>query len=331
MQIPRISTFTRIRSLVAPVAILGVLTPSLGPAIAAQSKPAAPAPTTAKPATPTTTTTTAKPTTTTTTAKPATQTTTAKPAAAAPAQTSVGTAKEPPPHDGGWPRGYTTPTGAALLVYQPQIASWPEQKHATLYAAVSYATKGAKEPALGTVKIESATSVAVDERLVSFSELKIAEPNFPSLPRENVKDVVADIIASVPLSDRVIALERVMANIDTSTIAPKNVEGVKADPPTVFFSQTPAVLMNVDGEPIWSPIAQNDLQSAVNTNWDLFQHTPTKTFYLRSEQSWLTATDVKGPWGPLTGKLPSDPLVPVPRNRGTRSQDRCAPCYGMRS
>ena len=112
-----------------------------------------------------------------------------------------------------------------------------------------------------------------------------------------------EITASVPLDERVIALDRVLANIDTSQIIPKNVEGVKADPPPIFFSKTPAVLVNIDGDPIWAPIPQNDLKSAVNTNWDLFQHGPTKTFYLRNEQVWLKATDVKGPWGPA-GTLP---------------------------
>ena len=57
--------------------------------------------------------------------------------------------------DGGWPRAYTTPSGAALVIYQPQLASWADQKHATMYAAVSYTAKGAKEPALGTIKVES--------------------------------------------------------------------------------------------------------------------------------------------------------------------------------
>ena len=42
--------------------------------------------------------------------------------------------------------------------------------------------------------------------------------------------------------------------------------------------------MNLDGEPIWSPIKENDLKFAVNTNWDLFQHEPTKTFYLRNDE-----------------------------------------------
>ena len=82
-----------------------------------------------------------------------------------------------------------------------------------------------------------------------------------------------------------IALDRVLANVDKSQIIPKNVEGVKADPPAIFYSTTPAILVNIDGDPIWSPIKDNDLKFAVNTNWDLFQHEPTKTFYLRNEQT----------------------------------------------
>ena len=68
-----------------------------------------------------------------------------------------------------------------------------------------------------------------------------------------------------------IALDRVLSNLDKSQVIPKNVEGVKSDPPTIFFSTSPAVIMNLDGEPIWSPIKENDLKFAVNTNWDLFQ------------------------------------------------------------
>jgi hypothetical protein len=77
--------------------------------------------------------------------------------------------------DGGWPRASTTPSGAGLVVYQPQISSWPDQKNVVLYAAVSYTPKGAAKSALGTVKVESATNVAPARRLVSFSEFRITD------------------------------------------------------------------------------------------------------------------------------------------------------------
>jgi hypothetical protein len=183
-----------------------------------------------------------------------------------------------------------------MTLYQPQLASWEAQKHMVAYSAVSFQPTGAPKPHLGSVKIEADTKVSTSERLVNFSSFKIAEANFPTLGKEKTGELAKEIDKAVPHEDRIISLDRVMAAVDRSQILPKNVEGVKADPPTVFFSKRAAALVNVDGEPIWSPIKENDLKYAVNTNWDLFQHEPTKTFYLRHEQSWLQATEVKGPW-----------------------------------
>ncbi len=227
----------------------------------------------------------------------------AAPAKAPTATTAPARGATAAPVDGGWPRAYTTASGGHVLVYQPQVASWADQRHAVTYAAVAYEAKGASKPALGSLKVEADTKVAVSERLVNFSVLQVTESNFPTLKKEEVREVVAEIVEAIPDEERVIALDRVLASLDRSQILPKNAEGVKADPPKIFFSQSPAVLVNLDGEPIWSPIRENDLKFAVNTNWDLFQHGPTKTFYLRNEKAWLKAADIAGPWGPA-GKLP---------------------------
>ena len=42
------------------------------------------------------------------------------------------------PADGGWPRAYITSSRARLVPYEPQIASWLDQKRMAMYAAVSY-------------------------------------------------------------------------------------------------------------------------------------------------------------------------------------------------
>ena len=121
-----------------------------------------------------------------------------------------------------------------------------------------------------------------------------------------------------------IALDRVLASIDKSQILPKNVEGVKADPPTIFFSKTPAVIVNIDGDPIWSPIAGNDLKYAINTNWDLFELGPTKTFYLRNDATWLKATSLNGAWTPA-GTLPAS----FKKSRLTRTGRKSRPPSGQ--
>ena len=237
------------------------------------------------------------------TAKPPTTT---KPATTTPATAAPATAAAQPaeaPIDGGWPRVGSLPSGGSILVYQPQIASWANQKAMVAFSAVSYRAKTGDKPALGTIRLESNTRVALTERLVSFTPLKIVEANFQTLSKEQIREVVATVEKALPDDERVIALDRVLANLDKSQIVPKSVEGIKADPPTIFFSKTPAVIVNLDGEPIWSPIKENDLKFAVNTNWDLFQHAPSNTYYLRHDASWLKAADVKGPWT-TAGALP---------------------------
>jgi hypothetical protein len=54
--------------------------------------------------------------------------------------------------DRGWPRGYSLPSEAQIVLFQPQIASWENQKQLVAYAAVSHVAKGEQKPALGTIK-----------------------------------------------------------------------------------------------------------------------------------------------------------------------------------
>jgi hypothetical protein len=145
--------------------------------------------------------------------------------------------------------------------------------------------------------------VSVGQRLVKFTPVKITEVNFQTLSKEQAQEIVAVVEKSIPDEDRFISLDRVLAYVHKSQIIPKNVEGLKSDPPKIFLSRTPAILVNFDGEPIWSPIKDNELKFAVNTNWDLFQHVPTSLYYLRNDTTWLRAVDWKGPWSPAN-KLP---------------------------
>jgi hypothetical protein len=285
----------RVAAIVASLSVLIEPTAHLTAAAARQGQPAAnpataqpQAPATAKPQTPAP-------------AQPSTPSTAKTPPGSKPPLAAVAAAT--PPVDGGWPRMHSLASGASILMYQPQISSWDKQTHLVAFSAVSYRLKTGDKPALGTIRLEADTKVALEDRLVSFQPMKIVETNFQTLTKEQVREVAAEIDKAIPDDERVIALDRVLANLDKSQIVPKNVEGVKADPPPIFFSKTSAVMVNLDGEPIWSPIKDNNLKYAVNTNWDLFQDGPTNTYYLRNNDTWLKATDVKGPWT-AAGTLP---------------------------
>src|SRR6185503_1116945 len=107
--------------------------------------------------------------------------------------------------DGGWPRGYSLPSEAQLVIFQPQALTWEDQKHLVAMSAVSYVPKGEQKPAMGTIKLEADTSVALTERLVKFSAIKITETNFQTLSKEQTQEIVGHIEKQLPEEGRVIA------------------------------------------------------------------------------------------------------------------------------
>ncbi len=206
--------------------------------------------------------------------------------------------------DAPWPRRFQAADGSIVTFFEPQIASWDNQKKMQVYAAVTHTPKGAEKPLVGTVVVEADTKVSVPERLVDFSSFEVTQSHFPTASKEQVAAAVT-AIKEMPITDRVIALDRVLASYDSSKIRVTNNDGVKADPPEIFFSMNPAVIVNVDGSPVWSPIANNDLRYVVNTNWDVFEYGPTKTYYLRNGDSWLKSQTLgTGAWTPA-GTLPA--------------------------
>ena len=84
------------------------------------------------------------------------------------AQAATAATGQSQPIDGGWPRAYTTASGALLIVYQPQIARWDGRAQMLSYAAVAYQAPKAAKPSMGTVALESTTTVSLDDRLVRF-------------------------------------------------------------------------------------------------------------------------------------------------------------------
>lgn len=221
-------------------------------------------------------------------------------------------AQDVPEVDGGWPRYHGTASGGEVTLFAPQVAGWDGQKHMVGFCAVSYAPKGAAKSELGTVKFEAETEVSVEERLVRFVTLRLTESNFPTRSRDQIREVTAGVVACYPDTSRALALDRVLAAIDRSQIMPRNLEGLKADPPPIYFSKRPAVLVVLDGDAIWSPIQDNELKFAVNTNWDLFQQTPTNTLFLRVDGAWLTAPQLGGPWEPARDLPASFKALPDP-------------------
>lgn len=204
-----------------------------------------------------------------------------------------------------FPRTYKLLSGGHVTLYEPQVTSWSGQTHLVAWSAVAYEAKPGEKPTIGSIRIEAVTEVSLDGRMVHFKDFTIPEVHFSALSPDDSRMITNALQAQLPVTGRVLSLDKVLTAVDKSQLTSnaKDTPGIKADPPTVFYSSTPAIIIGFDGAPVWSPIKDIDLKFAVNTNWDIFQQPATNTFFLRCDASWFKSNNVSTGWVPA-GILP---------------------------
>ena len=219
--------------------------------------------------------------------------------AQAPAQTQ---AQPSPTQDIGWPRQIGE-NGATLVYYQPQVDEWKDYRELSGRMAFSLTPAGGSET-MGVCSFQTGTLVDESTRTVYLRDLKITSVRFPSLDSKSVPAMEALFRKLAPTGSDPISLDRLMADMEKSSVKAHPVP-VKNDPPEIFYSGNPAILLLVQGDPVLAPIEKIKLQFVVNTNWDLFYDKSEKTYYLLVNNAWLASQNLKGPWGPTT-MLPKD-------------------------
>jgi len=205
-----------------------------------------------------------------------------------------------------WPREYSNEKGK-LVLYQPQVTSWDDFSRLEARMALAFAPPGSNSPTLGTVQITARTDTNVEEHRVRVYDIAITAGAFPTLDDARAQRLQQAVLEVLP-DETEVELERLATNLERFESQEHKVE-LKVEPPVIFVSTVPAVLVLLDGKPIWSAIPDSELKFAVNTNWDLFELEA--TYYLRQDDVWIKAPSLGGPWAPA-GKLPK-PIRKLPK------------------
>ena len=202
----------------------------------------------------------------------------------------------------GWPRLKTSSAGK-LVFYQPQFAEWQNHRDLTFSMAFQLTPTGSKT-VVGVADIRALTSANVDNRTVLISNFAITQTHFPSLDSDAAASMESLLTTFLPPEfTTVISLDRLVATVNKPETAPA--VAVRNDPPRIFVSNRPALLVQIDGKPVFGDILNTKLQFVVNTNWPLFLDKSRSTYYLFTGQQWLTANNLQGAWT-ITTTLPND-------------------------
>ena len=219
---------------------------------------------------------------------------------------TMAAAAAPSPDDPGWPRVFKK-SGKELTVYQPQVDYWKDYKDIHYRAAIAVKTGSSKQEKYGVAEVDAVTVVDRDARMAALMPWKrdLRFPNTSDSEAASLRKIVDEILPMDKATT--LSLDRVLAYIDPNEKSVQPAVEVNIQPPKVFYSRKPAILVMFMGEPELKPVDPNrtDLMFAINTNWDVFYDTAESCYYLLNGTGWLTATDpVKGPWT-AAKKLPA--------------------------
>ncbi|MFN0104804.1 MAG: hypothetical protein ACKV2U_22310 [Bryobacteraceae bacterium] len=213
--------------------------------------------------------------------------------------------------DPGWPRRFAD-GGAELVVHQPQVDQWTEFKELKGRYAFTLRTAEGRSPVYGTLRFDGNTIVDVDRRIVLLRNIRKFDMRFPASPG-GVSKELADLTARLMPSDAVVlSLDRLLAFVRAAEV-PTVEARVLTDPPPIYVSTDPAVLVIVDGPPLMAEVEKTGLRRVVNTNWPLYQDPASKAFYLQHGEAWLKAPELRGTYT-IPVNVPAElPRLPAPK------------------
>jgi hypothetical protein len=202
--------------------------------------------------------------------------------------------------DPGWPRQITKPQGT-IVYYQPQVDNWSDFKNIDWRMAISITPAGGKA-VVGVVVLHGWTSVNSETQMVLISNLTIKNTYFPSLDAAGAAQMGQLVTTFLPPSVW-ISMQRLVACVPKPAAAPTGVQ-LNNEPPQIFVSYQPAILLGIEGQPELADIPDTKLKYVVNTNWAAFVDKEGEYFLLVGDR-WLASQSLQGPWSTAT-RLPHD-------------------------
>jgi hypothetical protein len=201
-----------------------------------------------------------------------------------------------------WPRVIVR-NGVTNTIYQPQLASWDYHVFEAT-SAVAVQPAGARQPTFGTIQFTATTHVDRAKREVTFEKLQIVEGTFPSAGAK-ADEHLARLRSIAPREVQGISLDRLEASLAILEAREKGRrQPLRNSPPVILFSTEPALLVLVDGPPVYRPVEKTTLERIVNTR-ALILREKSGLHFLHLFDGYVQAPELGGPWT-MAKSVPAD-------------------------
>ena len=227
-------------------------------------------------------------------------------------------AQENAADDSWYPRTLTSDTGSAI-VHAPQIEAWNDFETLTAWVAFEVTLADDDRAYVGSLRFDAVTDTDIAAREVLIHDISLDTLTIDGLDESSaeyalIRDGFTAMSRRVPLD---LVLEHLPDNmpVEGST-------GLGAEPPTIFVTEQPAILVTVDTEPVILPVEGTSLEFVLNTPWDLLRDGEEGPYLLCLDGMWLTAPALDADHWAWSRSLPAD----FARLPSTDNWDRVRDC-----
>jgi hypothetical protein len=220
-----------------------------------------------------------------------------------------------PAGDQTWPREFQSGS-TTFTVYQPQIESW-KVRDLSGRAAVSVKDATSPQEHFGVVWFTAKTNVNRAENLVTLDDITLTKGSFPATP-DKADQYLQALRASAPQQMADLSLNHLKAEVAVAQAesAPQKPVEVKNDVPKIYFSSQPAMLVQVDGQPVLRQVQGYELLRVINTYAVILFNQSQGIYYLHAVGKWAQAQSLDGPWTVATQPPPSLNKIWATLNKG---------------
>jgi hypothetical protein len=197
--------------------------------------------------------------------------------------------------DPAWPREFQSGS-TTFTVYQPQLESW-KSRDLTGRAAVSMKDAISPEERFGVIWFTAKANVNRAANLVTLDDITITKGSFPATP-DKTDQYLQVLRASAPRQMADLSVNHLKAELAVAQAesAPQKPVAVKNDAPKIYFSTQPAMLVQVDGQPVLRTVQGYELLRVINTYAVILFNQSQGIYYLRAVGKWVQAQALEGPW-----------------------------------
>ena len=201
-----------------------------------------------------------------------------------------------------WPQQLTADSGAVLVIYQPQVEEFTGNS-LEARAAVSVKETPDAAPVFGAIWIKARIDTNRDTRTAVLRSLEVSDVRFADASEENKEKLAQWIESEVSGSSFAFSVDQLLADLDQSQVSEVEAD-LKHDAPKIMLSKEPALLVSIDGDPVFKEIEGSSYERVVNTPFLIVKDG--RKFYLYiGSNAWYEGLDVTGPWE-YVANVPSD-------------------------